>query len=58
MKIYYMDMAWSGSIMVIASSQEEAHELAKGCYNYPGKDEEFEEYPIESGLVLKCLGDC
>lgn len=28
MKIYYMDCGWAGSIMVIASSQEEAHKLS------------------------------
>lgn len=58
MKLYYWDCSWRGSIVVIATSIESAHQIASTSYNYPGADCNPVVYDIEDGLHLVNLGDC
>lgn len=59
MKIYTIDMGWRGAIAVVASSKEEAFEIAKeeAAYCLPASAEEFEEHEIAKGIVVNCAGD-
>lgn len=56
MKLYYQDNGWCGSIVVIAESLGEARALMQNELNYD-RDVPIDEYPIENGLVLTCMGD-
>jgi hypothetical protein len=55
--LWYMDCGWRGSIVALASTEEEAHELMEGNYNY-NKKQELEKHEIKKGLMFYDLGDC
>lgn len=56
MYIYTQDNGWRGSIVIVASSKEEAEEKMKKYYNYDSKME-IEQHEIKD-FEWADLGDC
>lgn len=57
MYIYTQDNGWRGSIIVIASTEEEALEKMKKYYNYDSENE-IGKHEINKDFEWCDLGDC
>jgi hypothetical protein len=55
LKLYTMECGYRGSIVVVASSKENAREIMKNCWNY--EEIEIEEHEIKEGFCFYNLGD-
>jgi hypothetical protein len=62
LKVYTCDFGWMGSIVVLATSKEDARKLMEKYDNYRcnvcnGEEPEIEEFALEAGFVHCDYGD-